>query len=75
MAYRYGNLDSLKKALSTKGVDITKLDFSKAVYINRRTKLCLICHEKDENGVEHGEFWQTPKNLLNGKCCQKCGKQ
>ena len=73
MAYRYGNLDSLKKALSTKGVDITKLDFSKAVYINRRTKLCLICREKDENGVEHGEFWQTPKNLLNGKCCPKCG--
>ena len=28
--------------------------------------------EKDKNGKEHGEFWQTPNNHLRGNGCPKC---
>ena len=45
-----------------------KFDYSKANYINNRTKVCIIC-------PEHGEFWQTPHDHLAGKGCYKCGRE
>lgn len=52
-----------------------KYDYSKTEYINIKQKICIICHEKDEFGEEHGEFWQTPDNHINGKQgCPKCAK-
>ena len=42
-----------------------KYDYSKINYINIDTKVCIIC-------PEHGEFWQTPYNHLNGNGCPKC---
>ena len=42
-----------------------KYDYSNVNYINPNTKICIIC-------PEHGEFWQTPKNHLNGRGCSKC---
>ena len=42
-----------------------KYDYSKAEYVNNSTKICIIC-------PEHGEFWQTPANHLQGKGCEKC---
>lgn len=44
------------------------LDYSKVVYKNNRTPVCIIDHDIDENGVEYGEFWQTPWNHLKGQC-------
>ena len=44
-----------------------KYDYSKVNYINNKTKVCIIC-------PEHGEFWQTPSNHLQGKGCPECGK-
>ena len=48
-----------------------KYDYSKTDLDNRDEKgrVCIICHEKDEKGVEHGEFpegqvEQIDKNLL-----------
>ena len=49
-----------------------KYDYSKVNYINSQTKVCVICHEKDENGDEHGEFWVTPNNHLRNRKCPKC---
>ena len=49
-----------------------KYDTSKVKYINSTKKVCIICHEKDENGIEHGEFWQEPIKLLKGHGCPKC---
>lgn len=49
-----------------------KFDYSKVEYKNNYTKVCIICHEKDANGVEHGDFWQTPANHLCGNGCKKC---
>ena len=44
-----------------------KYDYSKVEYKNNHTKVCIIC-------PEHGEFWQIPKEHLNGCGCPKCGK-
>ena len=50
-------------------------DYSKVNYINKSTKVCIICHEIDETGVEHGEFWQTPKDHLSKCGCPKCWQE
>ena len=52
-----------------------KYDYSKVEYISDQTKVCIICHEKDEFGEEHGEFWVTPNNFLRGRKCPKCSKR
>ncbi len=51
-----------------------KYDYSKVNYINCQTKVCVICHEKDEFGNEHGEFWQAPSDHIRGRGCPKCAK-
>jgi predicted GIY-YIG superfamily endonuclease len=43
-----------------------KYDYSKTNYINRRTKIKIIC-------PIHGEFEQNPGHHLNGSGCPKCG--
>lgn len=35
-----------------------KYDYSKVVYFNNSTKVCIIC-------PKHGEFWQTPANHIS----------
>ena len=42
-----------------------KYDYSRVNYVNAKTKVEIIC-------PEHGSFWQTPTNHLNGKGCPKC---
>ena len=42
-----------------------RYDYSKTMYINTHTKVCIIC-------PEHGEFWQEPANHLSGQKCPKC---
>lgn len=49
-----------------------KYDYSKVNYTNWKDKICIICHEKDENGIEHGEFWQTADSHIHGHGCPKC---
>lgn len=45
-----------------------KYDYSKTVYKNCNTKVCIIC-------PKHGEFWQTPHAHLRGNGCVECGKE
>ena len=52
----------IRKARQVHG---NKYDYSKSKYINTRTRLNIIC-------PEHGEFWQTPHNHINGKGCPIC---
>lgn len=48
-------------------------DYSKVEYKSSKEKVCIICHEKDENGVEHGEFWQEANaHKYHEKRCPKC---
>lgn len=58
-----------------KAVHGNKYDYSKVDYANTSTKVCIICHEKDENGEEHGEFWQTPHKHLSKRGCPKCANR
>ena len=45
-----------------------KYDYSKVIYRNNKTKVCIIC-------PEHGEFWQRPdKHLYAKRGCPVCGK-
>jgi hypothetical protein len=45
-----------------------KYDYSKVEYINKRTKVCIIC-------PIHGEFWQRPNDHLKGCGCYECGRK
>lgn len=50
-----------------------RYDYSKVEYKGADEKVCIICHEKDENGIEHGEFWQRAANHITLKRgCPKC---
>lgn len=52
------------------------LDYSKSVFKKMKEEVCIICHEKDDDGNEHGEFWQTPENHIRLKQgCPICGKK
>ena len=42
-----------------------KYDYSKVIYVDSKTKICIIC-------PEHGEFWQLPGEHLSGRGCKKC---
>lgn len=48
-----------------KSIHKEKYDYSKVVYIDAKTKVCIIC-------PEHGEFWQVPYSHLQGCGCPKC---
>lgn len=43
-----------------------KYDYSKVVYVNSHTKVCIVCRE-------HGDFWMTPNSHLRGEGCPSCG--
>jgi rubrerythrin len=45
-----------------------KYDYSKAIYKNKRTKVCIIC-------PIHGEFYQLAGNHMKGQGCPDCGKK
>lgn len=49
-----------------------RYDYSLTNYINNKTNVKIICHEKDANGDEHGVFEQTPGNHLRYRGCPKC---
>lgn len=42
-----------------------KYDYSRVVYMNNRTKVCIIC-------PEHGEFWQSPEKHTLRRGCPAC---
>lgn len=51
-----------------------KYDYSKVNYINKDTDVIIICHCKDKNGNEHGEFEVKPVHHLHGSGCPKCSE-
>ena len=53
----------IKKAREVHG---DKYDYSKVEYINKRTKVCIIC-------PIHGEFYQLAGDHMRGHGCRKCG--
>lgn len=59
---KYTTESFVRKAKEIHG---NKYDYSKAVYVNAHTKVCIIC-------PIHGEFWQMPYCHLQGDGCRKC---
>ena len=47
-------------------------DYNEVVYKDSHSKVKIICHKKDKNGIEHGIFEQVAKNHLKGENCPKC---
>lgn len=43
-----------------------KYDYTKSIFKSLDTKILIIC-------PKHGEFWQKPKNHVNGNGCPLCG--
>ena len=72
MAKRSNTEEFIKKAQLVHG---DKYDYSKVNYINSKTKVCIICHKKNEFNEEHGEFWQRPNDHLNGNGCKYCNNE
>lgn len=70
----YGNEKMTNERFIEKARKIheNKYDYSKVEYNGNKTKVCIICHKKDEFGMEHGEFWQRPNDHLSGLGCSKC---
>ena len=54
--------------IDAKKIHGDRFDYSKVKYINKKTKVCIIC-------PEHGEFWQTPDSHLSGNGCRKCSNE
>ena len=61
-SYKLTTEEFIDKARNVHG---DKYDYSKVVYKNYNTKVCIIC-------PEHGEFWQVPNNHLYGAGCPTC---
>ena len=56
-----------------KSIHNNEYDYSKVEYVSAKDKICIICHKKDKDGNEHGEFWQEASSHLGGCGCPKCG--
>ena len=61
--------------IKAKEIHGDKYDYNKSLYVNYKTPISIICHKNGNNGIEHGEFLQTPEAHLNGHGCPKCGNQ
>ena len=45
-----------------------KYDYSKVNFLNSSKKICVVC-------PEHGDFWITPSNFLQGHKCPACSNR
>ena len=62
----------IKEAIKVHGL---AYDYSKLIYTKSKDKVCIVCHKKDKNGIEHGEFWQEANSHLKGCGCPRCAKE
>lgn len=60
--YQMTNEEFIERAKQVHG---DKYDYSKTKYVNKNTKVCIIC-------PEHGEFWQRAEDHYSGHGCRKC---
>ena len=60
--HRYTTEEWIKKVINIHG---DRYNYSKANYVNRKTKVCIIC-------PEHGEFWQRAGDHMDGQGCPGC---
>jgi len=63
-SYKYTTEEFIELSRKVHGY---RYDYSKVVYKNRKTPVCIIC-------PEHGEFWQKPQEHIKGFGCQICNE-
>lgn len=63
MSKKLTTQEFIERAIAVHG---NKYDYSKVVYVDNKTKVCIVC-------PVHGDFWQTPSSHLTGKGCKMCG--
>ena len=68
--FRYDTESFINECLTKDNVE--NISFNEVVYVNNKTKVKMVCHCKDENGIEHGEFYIAPSHFLSGERCPKC---
>lgn len=51
---------------------LDNLSYEKSEFVDYNTNVIVTCHNKDENGKEHGDFTISPDHLLNGQGCPLC---
>lgn len=61
-----------KKFLQIYGYEKYDLSFVDLEHKDEFGRVKFICHKKDKDGNEHGEFWMTPNNMLRLHGCPKC---
>ena len=50
-----------------------RYSYEKVVFKAMKIPITLVCHEKDKNGIEHGEFSMRPVNIFSShQECPKC---
>ena len=50
-----------------------RYSYEKVEYKAMKVPITLVCHEKDANGVEHGDFSMRPDNIFSSnQACPKC---
>ena len=50
-----------------------RYSYEKVVYKAMKVPITLVCHEKDANGIEHGEFSMRPDNIFSSnQGCPRC---
>ena len=50
-----------------------RYSYEKVEYKAMKVPITLVCHEKDANGIEHGEFFMRPDNIFSSnQACPKC---
>ena len=54
-----------------------KYDYSETEYVKTDIKICVICHQKDVFGNEHGRFYVTPHSHIGKSLtgCPKCSRK
>lgn len=60
--YQMNTTEFIQRAKEIHG---DKYDYSKSEYVNKNTKVCIIC-------PKHGEFWQKAEDHYSGHGCRKC---
>ena len=55
----------INRAIAVHG---NKYDYSKVVYVNSLTEVCITCSK-------HGDFWQIPSSHLQGRGCNDCWEE
>lgn len=68
---KYVDLSSLIQSFKEANSD-KKYSYEFVEYANSKTKVKVVCHESDEDGIEHGVFEVRPDHLRNGHGCPKC---